>query len=240
MPATRINPIVVVPLQLIIIMYALIFTKVEGCVRDAEAILTVLQAYLLAAIKHRLDGTTRCRTYHLVVNLKMTELQRHIPECIDVGRIKHSDTIGTTEYQTTIWQLARGTISKLITSQSVGLIKCSHYPSFGIQTVQTLHSTYPEVTLPVFLDTSYVRTREASNSAHLVGLRMIAQQTIAHGTNPDIAISILMHIGRDIHTTTDTTLHAGNIHRTQLPRLRIHFHDRLIESRYQHRTILQL
>ena len=102
-------------------MYTLVFAKVEGGIGDAETILTVLQAHLLTIIEHRLDGSALCGTYHLVMNLQMTELQGDIPECINICRIKHGDTIGTAEHQTAIRQLTRGTIGKLIASQSVGL-----------------------------------------------------------------------------------------------------------------------
>ena len=52
-PAASINPVVVEPFQLIIIMYALVFAKVEGGIGDAETILAVLQAYLLTVIEPR-------------------------------------------------------------------------------------------------------------------------------------------------------------------------------------------
>ena len=157
-PAASINPVVVEPFQLIIIMYALVFAKVEGGIGDAETILAVLQAYLLTVIEHRLDRSTLGGTNHLVMNLQMAELQGDIPQRIDISGIKHGDTIGTAEHQTAIRQLARGTIGKLIASQSVGLIKCSHRACLGVETVQAFHGTNPQITLSVFLNATYIRT----------------------------------------------------------------------------------
>ena len=123
MAAARIDPLTVEALQFIIIMYAFIFSIVEGCIGDGETVLVVTQTDLLATVDHRLDGTSDSRAHQLVVNPQVGKHEGYVTECIDVGRVEHGDTIGAAKDQATVGQLARGAIAELVACQSVGLVE---------------------------------------------------------------------------------------------------------------------
>ena len=89
-----------------IIVYAFIFPEVEGCERDAETVLIVVQAYLLAAVEYSIDWSVGRRTYQQVVDLQIAEHQGDSPQCVDIRGVKHRDTIRTAKHQTAVRQLA--------------------------------------------------------------------------------------------------------------------------------------
>ena len=63
MAAARIDPLAVETVELIIIVYALIFTVVEGCIGDGKTVLVVAQTDLAATVDHRLDGRSGARAH---------------------------------------------------------------------------------------------------------------------------------------------------------------------------------
>ena len=156
MVATRIDPVSVESVQFIIIMYALIFSKVESGIRDAEAVFAMFQTNLLTAVEHHLDGSVLSRANQLVVHLQVAELQRYLSQGVDIRRVEHGNAICTTKHQTTIGQNARGTIAELIASDAIGLIERGDTPRLGIQSVQTFHRTDPEIALMACLDAGHI------------------------------------------------------------------------------------
>ena len=239
MAVARIDPLAVEAVELIIIMYTLIVAVVEGCIRDGEAVLVVAQTDLTATVEHRFDGASDGWAHQLVVDPQVGKHERRVPEGVDISRIEHRDAIGTAKDQTAIGQLAGGTIHELIASQTVGLVERGDAPRLHIQTVQTLHRTDPEVALTVFLNTADVRAREPCDTCHRVRLRTVAQQTVAHGADPHIAVGILIHIRRDEHAATDALLHVRYLECGQLTRLGVQSHDVLEESRDEHRAVAE-
>ena len=104
-------------------MYTLVFTKIEGCVRNAETVLAMFQSNLLTAVKHLFYRPVCCRTNQLIVYLQVAQHQRNLSQSVDIGRIKHCNAVDTAKHQTAIRQLTRSTVAELIASQSVGLIQ---------------------------------------------------------------------------------------------------------------------
>ena len=148
-----------------------------------------------------------------------------MPQRIDISWVEHRDAVGTTEDQTAIRQLTRGAVNKLIASDTIGLIERGDASCLTVPSVQTFHRGYPDITLTVFLDAPHVRAGDACNACYLVALQVVAQKTVAHGTNPHVALGVLNHIGRDIHTPSDALRHRGDIKFRELPRLWIQFQN---------------
>ena len=154
-------------------MYTLVFSKIEGGIRDTETVFAILQSDFLTAIEHRLDRTAHRRTYQLIMHLEIAETQWQILQGIDISRIKHGNAIDATKHQTAVWQLTRSTVAELVASQSVGLIERCDAARLGIQTVQTLHRANPQISLRIFFYATHIRTRQTANTPHLVGLWII-------------------------------------------------------------------
>ena len=222
MAAACIDPFAVESVEFIVIMYTLILSEVESRERDRKTVLAMFQTDLLTTVENHLDRTVFLGAYQLVVDLQVAEHQRDIPQCVDIGRVEHRDSISASKHQTAVRQLTRGTIHKLVACQSIGLIERGDTSCLGVQTVQTLHRTDPEVSLASLLDARHIRTRQSSYTCYLVGLGVIAQQTVAHGSYPHVALLVLMHVCGDIHTATDALLHVRNLHLRQFASLGIH------------------
>ena len=239
MVVARINPVAIEAVEFIIIMYALILPEVERSIRDAEAILVVAQTYLLTTVEHGLNGPVGRRPHQLVVDLQMAEFQGNLSERIDIGGVEHGDTVGTTEDQTAIRQLTRGTIDKLIASNTVGLIERRDAPRLTIPAIQAFHRSHPDITLNVFLDAAHIRAGETRDARHLVSLQIVTQKSVAHGTDPYVAFGILNHISRNVHTATDALSHRRDIEFGELPRLGVHLENLLEEGRDEQLSITE-
>ena len=83
----------------------------------------MIQTDLLTTVEHSFYRTAGSRTHQLVVYLQVTEPEWDIPQCVDVSRVEHGDTVSTAKYQTSVRQLTRSAIAKLVACQSVGLIE---------------------------------------------------------------------------------------------------------------------
>ena len=190
----------------------------------------MFQTDFLATVENHLDGPVFLGAYQLVVDLQVAEHQGNLSQCVDIGRVEHRDALSASKHQTAVGQLTRGTIHELVACQSISLIERCDTSCLEVQTVQTFHRTDPEISLTTFLDARHIRARQSSDTCHLVGLGVIAQQTVAHGAYPHVALLVLMHVCGDIHTATDTLLHIWDLHLRQFARLGIHPQDVLIEG----------
>ena len=79
MGVAGIDPVAVEAVHLIIIMYAFILAEVEGREREAEAVLVVSKAYLLATVEQGVDGAVSSRAHQLVVDLQVAEPDGQLP-----------------------------------------------------------------------------------------------------------------------------------------------------------------
>ena len=240
MVAAGVDPLAVEAVELIIIMHALILSEVEGRVGNREAVLVVLQTDFPAAVEHRFDGASESWAHQLIVYLQVAESEGDVPQRVDVGWVEHRDTVSTSEHQTAVGQLARGTVHELVACQTVGLVERGDAPRLDIQTVQALHRTDPQIALTALLDAGHIGTGETRYARHLVGLGVVAQQTVAHSAYPHISVLVLMHVGGDVYATTDALLHVRDFQLCQLARLGIHPRDVLVEGRDEHLSVVQL
>ena len=240
MAAAGINPFAVEAVELVVIMYALILSEVEGGEGNGNAVLAMIETYLAATVEHHLDGAALARTHQTVVDLEVAETQGNGAQGVDVGGVEHGDALGTSEYQTAVGQLTRGTVHELVACQTVGLIERGDTPGLGVETVQAFHRTDPEVALMTLLDAGHIGTGETRYARNLIGHGVIAQQAVADGAYPHEAMAVLMHVGRDIHTATDALLKAGNPDLGQLARRGIHPCDILVEGGYEHLSVAEL
>ena len=174
------------------------------------------------------------------MDLQVAEYQGELQQCVDVCRVEHRDAVSASEHQTAVRQLTRSTVHELVACQSVGLIERGDASCLDIQTVQSFHRTDPEVSLVAFLDAGHIGTGEACNARHLVGLEVIAQQAVAYGAYPHVALLVLMHVGGNKHTAADTLLHVWNLQLRQLARRGIHPCDILIEGGDEHLAVAEL
>ena len=102
MVAAGIDPFVVEAVELIIVVYAFVFTEVEGGKRNGKTVLVVGEANLPTAVEHGLDGSALGGTHQLVVDFQVAESQRYAPQRVDVGGVEHGDAVGAAEYQTAV------------------------------------------------------------------------------------------------------------------------------------------
>ena len=220
-------------------MYAFVLPEVEGGKREAEAVLVVAQAHLPAAVEHGLDRAVGSGAHQAVVDPQVAELKRHLTEGVDIGGVEHGDAIGAAEDQTAIRQEAGGTIDKLVATNTVGLVERRDAPRLTVPAVQSLHRGHPDIALCVFLDAAHVRAGDASNARHLIGLQVVAQQTVAHGAYPHVALGVLQHIGGDIDAAADALCHRGDIEFGELPRLGVHLKNLLEEGGDEHLSVAE-
>ena len=73
-----------------------------------------------------------------------------------------------------------------------------------------------------------------------MALCFIFQESVGNCTQPDVALAVLIVLGRDIHTSLDALLPVVRIHLKLLDIevVSIHFQDRFVEGRYEHVAIL--
>ena len=69
---------------------------------------------------------------------------------------------------------------------------------------------------------------------------MIAQQTVAHGAYPYVALRVLDHVGGDIDAAADARGHRGDRQFAELARLWVHARDGLVEGRDEHLPVVEL
>ena len=188
------------------------------------------EANLPTAIEHGLDGSVLGGTRQLVVDFQVAESQRYASQRVDVGGVEHGDAVGAAEYQTAVGQLARGAVREFIAGQSVGLIERRDASRLDVEAIQALHGTDPEVALVAFLDAGDVGTRQSGNARHLVRLGVVAQQSVADGADPHVAMPVLMHVGGDEHAAANAPLHVGDVGLVELARRRVQAHDVLVEG----------
>ena len=81
-----------------------------------------------------------------------------------------------------------------------------------------------------FLDAGDVGTRQSGDACHLVRLGIVAQQSVADGADPYVAMTVLMHVGGDEHAAADAPLHVGNVELLELARRGVQAHDVLVEG----------
>ena len=79
MGVAGIDPVAVETVHLIIVMYTFVLAEVEGGEREAEAVLVVSKAYLLATVEQGVDGTVGSRAHQLVVDLQVAEPDGQLP-----------------------------------------------------------------------------------------------------------------------------------------------------------------
>ena len=239
MGVASIDPVAVETVHLIIIMYAFVLAEVEGGEREAEAVLVVSKAYLLATVEQGVDRAVGHRAHQPVVDLQVAEPDGQLSQRVDVGRVEHRDTVSTAEDETAVGQLARGTVSELVAPDAVGLIERGDAPRLSVPAVQALHRADPDIPLAVFLDAAHVRAGEAGDARHLVGFRVVAQQSVAHGAYPHVALRVLQHVGGDVDASADALCHRGDVEFAELARLRIHLRDLLEEGGDEHLSVSQ-
>ena len=192
-----------------------------------------------ATVEHHLDGAAFLGAHQTVVDLEVAEPQGNRRQCVDIGRVEHRDAVSASEHQTTVGQLTRGAIGELVASQTVGLIERGNTSCLDVQTIQTFHGTDPQIALVTLLDACHIRAGETRDARHLVGLGIIAQQAVADGTYPHVAMLVLVHVGGDIDAAADALLHAGDFHLGELARLGIHPCDILVESGYEQLSVAE-
>ena len=239
MVVAAINPVTVEAVHLVVIVHALILPEVEGRIGDGETVLVVLQADFFAAVEHGVDGAVGRRAHQLVVDLQVAEADGCLSQRVDIGRVEHRDTLCAAEDEAAVGQLAGGTVRELVAADAVGLIERGDAPRLTVPAVQSLHRTDPEITLMTLLDARHVRAGEACDARHLVGLGVIAQQTVAHGTDPHVALLILVHVGGDIHAATDALGHRRDVELAEFASLRVQAHDLLVEGGDEHLSVVQ-
>ena len=73
-----------------------------------------------------------------------------------------------------------------------------------------------------------------------MALCVILQESVGNCTQPDVALAVLIVLGRDIHTSLDALLPVVRIHLKLLDIevVSIHFQDRFVEGRYEHVAVL--
>ena len=79
MGVAGIDPVAVETVHLIIVMYTFVLAEVEGGEREAEAVLVVSKAYLLATVEQGVDGAVSSRAHQLVVDLQVAEPDGQLP-----------------------------------------------------------------------------------------------------------------------------------------------------------------
>ena len=240
MGVAGIDPVVVEAVHLIIIMYAFVLAEVEGGEREAEAVLVVGEAHLATAVEQGVDGSVGGRAHELVVDLQVAQADGYLTQGVDIGGVEHRDAVGAAEDEAAVGQLTGGAVSELVAADAVGLIERGDAPRLTVPAVQTLHRRDPEVALAVLLDAAHIGTGETGDARHLVGLGVIAQQAVADGAYPHVALGVLEHVGGDIDAAADARGHRGDIEFGELARLRVQAGDLLEEGGDEHLAVVEL
>ena len=125
---------------------------------------------------------------------------------------------------------------------TVSLVVGGYLFCFSIYLVESIQRTDPNVSISIFLDAGNVGAGDSCYGGQLAALCVILQESVGNCTQPDVALAVLIVLGRDIHTSLDALFPVNRIHfkLLDIEVVSIHFEDGFVEGRYEHVVILQV
>lgn len=233
------DPIIVEPFELVMIMHAAILAVFERGERNAEPVLVVAEPDFGVIGQVALDGPAAAGRDEPVVDAQVLEDERNPPFGRHGRGVEERKAVRTAEDERAVGQAAGRTLVELIAAQPVGRVVIGEALGGRVVFAQSVQSADPQIALGVLLDGRDFETGGAGHGHEPLFGGNVAQQSIADGADPDVAAAVLENPGGDENRAADALpeVVAGNL---QLPYLAVrNDFKRLVERRHQQRAVLQ-